>query len=324
MDQIHIHDLKYNNFNYSNNNPEYRNQYINQQPSMLNETRFGTTSLDGTIRLWDLSDYSVYFRLFLNPNLTPTCLYFTDECLFSGWSDGKLRNHQISNSKGKNNLIIELWTIDNVHKNGVSAMTVSKNNRFICTGGELGEVRIWEIKSLEMVSTLKEHKSKVTKVELMENDLHLLTTAKDRSILIWDLTKEQRISNYQTSMGGVNDFSLNPIDPYMLITVGKDRRIVQWDLRQPKPIKSISSHPLNRSELEDELFACSISNDGRTLATGGVRGIIRLYDLPNMTFLCEQPAHSETCVNLFFTKNDKHIVSAGSDSQILTYELNYD
>lgn len=203
-------------------------------------------------------------------------------------------------------------------------MTVSKNNRFVCTGGELGEVRIWEIKSLEMVSTLKEHKSKVTKVQLMENDLHLLTTAKDRSILIWDLTKEQRISNYQTSMGGVNDFSLSPIDPYLLITVGKDRRIVHWDLRQPKPIKSISSHPNSRSELEDELFACCISNDGRLLATGGVKGVIRIYDLPNMNFICEQPAHSETCVNLFFTKDDKHIVSAGSDSQILTYELNYD
>lgn len=111
MDQIHIHDLKYNNYNYSNNNPEYRKQFLNQQITSLNETRFGTTSLDGTIRLWDLSDYSVYFRLFLNPNLTPTCLYFTDECLFSGWSDGKLRNHQISNSKGKINFYLR--TLDN-------------------------------------------------------------------------------------------------------------------------------------------------------------------------------------------------------------------
>ncbi len=67
----------------------------------LQNVKFGTTSLDGTIRLWDLSDYSVYFRLYLNPSITPICLYFTDECLFSGWSDGKLRTYQISNSKGK-------------------------------------------------------------------------------------------------------------------------------------------------------------------------------------------------------------------------------
>lgn len=172
-----------------------------------------------------------------------------------------------------------------------------------------------------MVSNLKEHKSKVTKVQLMENDLHLLTTAKDRSILIWDLTKEQRISNYQMSMGGVNNFSTNPNDPNMLITVGQDRKITQWDLRQPKPVRSISSNPYNRSELADELFAVNISNSGRLVATGGASGIIRCYDLPNLGFLCEQPAHSEAITDLFFTSDDRNLISAGSDSQILTYNV---
>lgn len=173
-----------------------------------------------------------------------------------------------------------------------------------------------------MVSNLKEHKSKVTKMQLMENDLHLLTTAKDRSILIWDLTKEQRISNYQMGMGGVNNFATNPQDPNMLITVGQDRKITQWDFRQPKPVKIISSNPFNRSEFADELFSIAISNDGRYMATGGTSGILRCYDLPNMGFLCEQPAHSETVTDIFFTSDVKHLVSAGSDSQILTYELN--
>ena len=202
-------------------------------------------------------------------------------------------------------------------------MTVAKNNRFVCTGGENGEIRVWEIKSLEMVTNLKEHKSKVTKIQLMENDTQLLTSAKDRSILIWDLTKSQRISSYQTPMGGVNNYSLNPIDDNMLITVGQDRKITQWDLRQPKPIKSISSDPYNRSDKADELFACSISNDGKLLATGGTNGIVRVYDLPYMGFLCEKDAHSGNCSNLFFTSDDRQLVSSGSDSQILTYELKY-
>lgn len=62
---------------------------------------FGTASLDRTIRLWDLEDYSSYYRLFLNLDLIPTCLEFTDDVLFSGWSDGKLRTFEIKNSKCK-------------------------------------------------------------------------------------------------------------------------------------------------------------------------------------------------------------------------------
>ena len=172
-----------------------------------------------------------------------------------------------------------------------------------------------------MVSNLKEHKSKVTKVCLIENDRNLITTAKDRSILIWDLTKEQRISNYQTSMGGINSFSLNSQDPNMLVTVGQDRKITQWDLRLPKPVKTISSNPSNRSELADELFSVAISNNGGILATGGTSGVLRLYDVNNLGFLCEKPAHSETITEIFFSSDDKKLISAGSDSQILTYNF---
>ena len=129
------------------------------------------------------------------------------------------------------------------------------------------------------MSHLKEHIQKVSKVQLFSNDLHLLTTAKDKSILIWDLTKEKRIASYQITMGGVNNFQLSPADENVLITVGQDRKITHWDLRQPKPARVISSNPFNKLDLADELFGLAISNDGRYLATGGTLGIIRVWDI---------------------------------------------
>ena len=76
---------------------EYNNLTLN---NMINSNVVGTTSYDGTIRLWDTNDYSVIFRMYLNQNLTPTCISYSDECLFSGWNDGKIRTYQINNSKG--------------------------------------------------------------------------------------------------------------------------------------------------------------------------------------------------------------------------------
>ena len=174
-----------------------------------------------------------------------------------------------------------------------------------------------------MSSNLKEHKSKVTKVELMENDVHLLTAAKDRSILIWDLNKEQRISNYQLPMGGVNSFVLSKTDNNMLFTVGQDRKIYQWDLRTPKPVRTLSSNPHNRPEAADELFAVNLSNNENILATGGTSGIIRCYDVSSMRFLSEKFGHSETCTNIIFSNDDSEIITTGSDSQILTFKINF-
>jgi len=214
-----------------------------------------------------------------------------------------------------------LWSIDNCHKGSVNAMCLSNNNKFICTGGDLGEVRIWEIRSKEMKINLKEHISKVTKVQVFSNDVHLLTSAKDRSILIWDLEKEKRIFSYNLTMGGCNNFCINPVDEQMMISTGQDRKITQWDLRQPKPLKSISSHPGNKVDLSDELFGLAWSHDGRYISTGGTLGIIRTWDANSLNFMGENYAHSKTCTSLSYTYDDKYLISCGTDAQILSFAI---
>ena len=171
-----------------------------------------------------------------------------------------------------------------------------------------------------MVSHLKEHIQKVSKVEIFSNDVNLLSTARDKSILIWDINTEKRIASYQQSSGGVNNFNLSPVDENILMTVGQDRKITQWDLRYPKPVKVISSNPYNKSDQADELFGLSISNDGRYLATGGSLGIIRIYDINNsLSFLTEYFAHSKTITALSFTYDDKYLISTGEDSLVLSF-----
>lgn len=219
-------------------------------------------------------------------------------------------------------LFLVIWTMDNAHKGGVTSLCLSNNQKFFCTGGVEGEVRIWEIRSKEMISHLKEHIQSITKVQLFSNDVHLLTTAKDKSILIWDLSKEKRIGSYHPSMGGVNNFQLSPVDENILMTVGQDRKITHWDLRCPKPVKVISSNPYNKLDQADELFGLAFSNDGKYIATGGTLGIIRLYDFNNgLSFLSENYAHSKTCIALSYTFDDRYLISAGEDSLVLSFNV---
>lgn len=123
--------------------------------------KFASASMDGTIRLWDISeDYVVKSRCYANVAGHPLCLTYNDEITLSGWQDGKIR--MFATDSG--NLI---WQIDNAHKGGVYSICISKNLKFFATGGDQGEVRVWEMRSREMVSHLKEHTSCVTKVKLI-------------------------------------------------------------------------------------------------------------------------------------------------------------
>jgi cilia- and flagella-associated protein 52 len=82
--------------------------------------------------------------------------------------------------------------MDNAHQGGVTALVLSHNRRFILTGGPSGEVRLWEMRSRELISHLKEHKQKVTSLALFDDDTLGLSGSRDRCILRWDLKSEVR------------------------------------------------------------------------------------------------------------------------------------
>lgn len=153
--------------------------------------KFITCSEDATIRLWDSNNYSVQARCTAPTNqagnIFPICACFTDEVIISGWSDGRIRAFRVDNSA-------LLWQIENAHKGGVTAICLASNCKFICSGGMEGDIRVWEIRSRELISHLKEHNSRVTKIQLFPDDAHLLSCARDRSILCWDLKAEKRVS----------------------------------------------------------------------------------------------------------------------------------
>ena len=80
--------------------------------------------------------------------------------------------------------------LDNAHQGGVTALVLSHNRRFILSGGPMGEVRLWELRSRELISHLKEHKQKITALALFQDDTLCLSGSRDRCILRWDLKSE--------------------------------------------------------------------------------------------------------------------------------------
>lgn len=83
-----------------------------------------------------------------------------------------------------------LWFIDNAHPSSITALCLSQNRRFMLTGAKSGELRLWELRSRDLISHLKEHTSCVNAIALMDDDTMALSAGRDRNILRWDLTTE--------------------------------------------------------------------------------------------------------------------------------------
>ena len=125
-----------------------------------------------------------------------------------------------------------LWFIDNAHVDGVSALTLSHNSRFILSGGHHGELRLWEMRSRELISHLKEHGQAVSDIVLLPDDTQAISSSRDRSILRWDLRLERRVFCHQQRMGGVNNITMTG-DAKHILSVGQERRLIKWGIDNP-------------------------------------------------------------------------------------------
>ena len=277
--------------------------------------KFITCSEDGTVRLWDSNTYAVTARCSAggnNAGVFPLCAIFTDEVIISGWNDGKIRAYRVDNSQ-------ILWQIDNAHKGGVTSICLAKSCKFVCSGGMEGEVRVWEIRSRELISHLKEHTSRVSKIQLFGDDQHLLTCARDKSILCWDLKAEKRVSAQTQRMGGLNAFAIAPLDNNKYISVGQEKKITYWDLRKANPEALLESSPY-RGET-DELAAVAISHSNKYFAVGGRAGVVRIYDFAAGKFIVECKAHSGPVTGLAYSGDDRQVISSGRDGLIAVWNI---
>lgn len=54
-----------------------------------------------------------------------------------------------------------MWKLDNAHrmgsKAGVTALTLGKKNDIIISGGISGEIRVWDVATLGIISHMKQH-----------------------------------------------------------------------------------------------------------------------------------------------------------------------
>jgi WD40 repeat protein len=281
--------------------------------------RFATSSQDGTLKVWDIVECVVVTTCRPLPGqhmALPTCLAFAD-MLYSGWSDGRILAHSAEDGS-------ILWSVDNSHKGSVTAMALSHNRRFLLTGGMEGEVRLWELRSRELISHLKEHKLIVTSIKLFDDDTVALSCSRDRCILRWDLRSEKRSHCHMQRMGGINDFVLTKNEGDV-ISVGQDKKIVVWNNRDNNPDSSMFIN-----DEEDEGRSVVLSHDGRFIATGGSEGVLRLWEVipngapgsgasPSLSLVSESKGHSKGINSVAFSLDDKQVVTVGEDGAIFVW-----
>ncbi|XP_070684474.1 cilia- and flagella-associated protein 52 [Pempheris klunzingeri] len=275
---------------------------------------FGTSELFATcseedIRLWHIDKPKELLRITV-PNMTCNSmdLMIDGHSIISAWNDGKIR--VFAPESGRLMLIIH-----NAHKMGVTAIAGTRDCKRIVSGGEEGQVRVWELqpRGHRLLETMKEHKATVTCIKIKRDDKECVTASSDGACIIWDIV---RFVSLQMVIANTlfRTVCYHP-EEYQIITSGTDRKVTYWEVYDGSAIRELEGSQ------SGAINGMDISQDGKYFVTGGDDKLVKVWDYMEGAVTHIGIAHGGNITSIKLCSNSSTLVSTSADGAILRWKF---
>jgi WD40 repeat protein len=171
------------------------------------------------------------------------------------------------------------------HASEVFALALSPDGRTVVSAGNDTTARVWELATGTQVQVMHGHDSAVSSVAFAPDGKTIATGSWDRTIVLWDAASGKPLRVLRGHKEPVLHVVYSP-DGKILASAagpwGETRseagagEIKLWEPATGKPIAGWQAHP-------SPIFSIALSPDGKTLASAGWEGTVKLWDLTKLT-----------------------------------------
>jgi NACHT domain- and WD repeat-containing protein len=226
-------------------------------------SRLASGSDDRSILIWDPDDGTVTVRLVGHEGGVAALTYSPDDLrILSASDDGTVR---IWDANSGASICVLTGHTDwvrgiAVHPKGDRAVSVSDD----------GTARVWDLRTFACLSTIRAHEREVWGVAIKEDGSCFATASNDKLIKIWDL-RDGSLRRKMIHRDFVRGVYFIPGTVHLL-AVSDDGEVLIWNTDNGSLAYSLPGH-------ECAVFAAAVSHDGKSAATGGLDGEIRIWRL---------------------------------------------
>ncbi|CAG9334168.1 unnamed protein product [Blepharisma stoltei] len=151
---------------------------------------------------------------------------------------------------------IYVWNFDpnlryiegHYHKEPIYSISLSSSNKYLASAGEGETIKIWDIKSLKLISEHKIHKNFVSSVCFSPNEDLLLSGSADLTVKLYDIKERSVISTFYGHEQSLRSVKFVPFGKY-IASVDNDDFAIIWKIKDQKIYKTfedvydIAFHP---------------------------------------------------------------------------------
>jgi len=236
-------------------------------------------------------------------------------------------------------------------------LAFSPDGGTLVSGGGSGKVNIWDVDSGELTDTLDWQASDVCSVDFSSDGTVLASGGKDGLVYLWDVRSAKILHTLSSNLESARNVLFTP-DGKSLAAKDWQGRIDLWDVASGNLARSLEANvgmaisPDGRTVasgiegiiyLRDintdailqtfewqtntlewqtaDVVSLDFSPDGKTLASGGKYGPIRLWDVESGELLRTFEGHQNSVHFLAFSPDGSKLASASEDGTLRVWDL---
>lgn len=267
---------------------------------------FASSSLDDTIKLWNLQTGDLLTTLRGHTRAVNTLAFSPDgKLLASGSDDYTVKLWDVYDSR--------LMRTLSGHTRDVRAIAISPDGQLLMTGGEDRAIRIWQTTTGKHVKSPFGVTSMVRSLAASPDGSLFASAGMDRRIRLWSMQTAARTLEFLAHMGAIQAIAISP-DSQVLASAGKDRAIRLWTLPDGKPIRTLSEH-------SRDVNAIAFTPDGRILISASSDKTICIWDVASGTLIDKLIDHVDAVHSLAICSDSKTFISGSADRTIKVWQL---
>ncbi|KAL9656410.1 hypothetical protein ABK040_005175 [Willaertia magna] len=251
-------------------------------------TKLLTASADQKVTCWDIQKGTI---LFSNEFNTPVKAV--------QFADGDKQFLCVTDSSFKQIPCVQVFRMpeeENYSKKLIPSMKIeSKFEKFTCAvwgplnktiicGFEDGTIRIYDADTSKVIATSNEHKQQVVRISFSKDKLLFISASKDSTAKLFESKDLNCLKTYK-STEPVNTAAISPVKKHIILGGGTAAQDVTTSLKKQTYFDTHFHHLVFEEPLGSirghfgPIHFLAFSPDGKTFASGGEDGYVRLYPL---------------------------------------------
>ncbi len=266
-------------------------------------------SEDKTLRIWDINSGKQIgiANNYTEPITSMTIEYKNNTVITNGNNNFKLKIVDIKK--------IRTIKILSDYEEGLNAITLSPDQKFLVTGSVNHRIRIWDMHTWRSYPEVKGHVDEILALKFTSDGKRLISCGNDNSARVWDVKNMDDVKcikvlrDFSSCVSAVQFFD----EDKKAVFSCHNCNIIFYDMEKYEYMHSFSWH--------DQLYCLALDNIHQILYSGSLDKKIHVYSLKEMKMKSDLGKHDDSVTCLLLTPSNDRLISGSEDQTIKVWNL---